>query len=174
MSEGETDKGAAAKAQELKEAITKLEMRDKVIFLASAALVLLFFLPWWRMDVQILGSTDSASANGLHGAGWIGFLAACLTTAAGLTNMGFVPLSAELKAMARKTVVQLGLSGVALVLGPIAFWSDYGDHVMAGPFGHAGKTLFFWLAFLAAAAAAGCAGWKFADERKAAGSTPPG
>jgi hypothetical protein len=165
---GET---AAAKAQELKEAIRKLDFRDRVIFLGSAALVLLFFLPWWRFSVNVLGTTDSKSWNGLQGAGWIGFLGACASTVAGLANMGFVPLSGELKALAGKTVVQLGLAGAALLMGPLYFMSSFDAGTGIDPFGmtSSGRTLFFWLALLAALGAAGCAGWKLADERKAAG-----
>lgn len=169
MSEGESDKGAGAKAQELKDAIGRLGMRDKVIFLGSAALVLLSFLPWWSVEVEMMGLKKSV--NGLHDAGWIGFLAACLGTVAGLANMGFIPLSGEMKALARKTVVQLGLAAVALFLGPIYFWSNAEDAPMMG-MGSAGKTLFFWLALLAAGAAAGAAAWKLADEKRAAGGTP--
>jgi len=169
MSEGTSNKGGAAeKAREVTEAIKKLDLRDRVIFLGSAALVILFFLPWWRVEVTMFGTTDSKSVNGLHEAGWIGFLAACLGTAAGLANMGFVPLSPELKAQARKTAVQLALAAGALLLGPVYFWSQVEEPMMMG-LARAGKTMFFWIAFLAALAAAGAAGWKLSDERKAAG-----
>ncbi len=177
MTEGASDKGAAAKAQELKEAIRKLDFRDRVIFLGSAALVLLFFLPWYSVKVEMLGLSQSDSVSGLQEAAWIGFLAACLGTVAGLANMGFVPLSAEQKALARKTTVQLGLAAIALLLGPIYFWwiwlPDTDGPMMGGGMVEAGKTLFFWLALLAALGAAGCAGWKLADERKAAGGGAP-
>jgi hypothetical protein len=163
MSEGESDKGAAAKARELTEAVKKLDLRDRVIFLGSAALVILFFLPWWSIEI--------VSTNGLVDACWIGFIAASLGAVAGLANMGFIPLTGEWKRLAGKTVVQLGLAAVACLLGPIYFWSKVGSQMT---FGVGGKTLFFWLALLAAAGAAGAAGWKLADERKAAGGgTPP-
>lgn len=172
MSEGDSNKGGAAeKAREVTEAIKKLDLRDRVIFLASAVLVLLFFLPWWRIEVNLMGVADSKSVNGLHDAGWIGFLAACLGTVAGLANMGFVPLSGDLRAHARKTVVQLGLAAAALLLGPLYFWSQVDEPMMMG-LAEAGKTIFFWLALLLALAAAGAAGWKLADERKAAGGPP--
>jgi hypothetical protein len=174
MSETGGDKGAAAKAQELKEAIRKLDFRDRVIFLGSAALVVLFFLPWYRVKVEMLGVSESMS--GLQDAAWIGFFAACLGTVAGLANMGFIPLSAEQKALAGKTTVQLGLAAAAFLMGPIYFWSQVkggAEHPMLGDAVQAGKTLFFWLAFLVAAGAAGCAGWKLADERKAAGGAAP-
>jgi hypothetical protein len=175
MSEGESEKNVAAeKAKELKEAIQKLDFRDRVIFLGSAALVLLFFLPWYR--VQMFGVSNSA--NGLVDAGWIGFIAACLGTVAGLANMGFVPLKGETKALCGKTVVQLGLAAAALFLGPIYFWSRVGGSA-SGAMGEGlvdvGKTLFFWLALLVALGAAGAAAWKLMDERKAAGGggSPP-
>jgi hypothetical protein len=174
MSESGGDKGAAAKAQELKEAIRKLGVRDRVIFLGSAALVLLFFFPWYRMTLTVFGSTESESTSGLTGAGWVGFLAACAGTVAGLSNMGFLPLSAELRTLAGKTTVQLGLAAAALLMGPVWFLSQT-DEGTRGPFGMAevGRTLFFWLALLVALAAAGAAGWKLADERKAAGGGAP-
>ena len=155
--------GAAAKAQELKEAIRKLDFRDRVIFLGSAALVLLFFFPWW--SIEIFGASQSHS--GLVDACWIGFIAACLGTVAGLANMGFVPLAGEWKRLAGKTAVQLGLAAAALLLGPVYFWSHWGSQTH--PLAESGKTLFFWLAFFAALAAAGAAGWKLADEKKGAG-----
>lgn len=171
---GET---AAAKAQELKEAIRKLDFRDRVIFLGSAALVILFLLPWYtvRVKLDMLGVNESNSASGLQEAAWIGFIAACLGTVAGLANMGFVPLSTEQKALARKTTVQLGLAATALLLGPIYFWWGWAPDTdgPTGPGFEAGKTFFFWLALLAALGAAGCAGWKLADERKAAGGAAP-
>lgn len=163
MSEGESNQGAAAKAQELKEAIRKLDLRERVVFLGSAALVILFFLPWW--SIEVFGT--SQSHNGLVDAGWVGFIAACLGTVAGLANMGFVPLSGESKRLAGKTLVQLGLAAAALLLGPIYFWSKYGSQ--SHPLAESGKTFFFWLALLVAAVAAGAAAWKLADERKAAG-----
>ena len=167
MTDTQGDKGAAAKAQELKEKIKQLDLRDRVVFLGSAALVLLFFLPWWSYSVPGV----SQSYSGLHGAGWIGFLAACAGTVAGLANMGFVPLSGDLKRLAGKTVMQLGLAVGALLFGPIYFWSNAGDTV--APFADAGKTFFFWIALLVALAATGAAGWKFADEQKKAGGPPP-
>jgi len=185
MSEGEnkgtTGEAAAAKARELQAAIKKLDFRDRVIFLGSAALVILFFLPWYRVKVQVamLGMNESNSASGLQEAAWIGFIAACLGTVAGLTNMGFIPLAAEQKALARKSTVQLGLAAVALLLGPIYFWWGWAPSTGGNTMGlgtvEAGKTLFFWLALLCALGAAGAAGWKFADERKAmgGGSPPP-
>jgi hypothetical protein len=160
---------AAAKAQEIKEAIRKLDFRDRVIFLGSAALVLLFFFPWWRRSSEILGMTESVS--GLHGAGWVGFLAALLGAVAGLTNMGFVPLADDAKRFAKKTAVQLGLAVAALLFGPIIFWSERSD-AASGPFHEAGKTIFFWIALLVALATTGAAGWKLADERKKAGGPP--
>lgn len=166
-----SDRGAAAKAQELKEAIKKLDLRDRVVFLGSAALVLLFFLPWWRQRVTMFGQTDSQSFSGLQDASWVGFIAACLGTVAGLANMGFIPLTGEWKRLAGKTTVQLGLAVAALLLGPLYFWSHWSG--VAHPFAESGKTLFFWLAFLVALAAAGAAGWKFADEQKKAGGPPP-
>jgi len=114
----------------------------------------------------------SKSVNGLQDAAWVGFLAACLGTVAGLANMGFLPLSGEMKALARKTVVQLGLAAVALFLGPIYFWSHTsgdGDNPMMSAMASMGKTFFFWLAFLAALGAAAAAAWKLADEKRAAG-----
>ncbi len=169
MSEGDSNKGGAAeKAREVTEAIKKLDLRDRIVFLASAALVVLFFLPWWRIEVKMMGMADSKSVSGLHDAGWIGFIAACLGTVAGLANMGFVPLSGDLKGLARKTTVQLGLAAAALLIGPLYFWSQVDEPVMMG-LAEAGKTLFFWIALLLALAAAGAAGWKLADERKAAG-----
>jgi len=170
MSEGDSNKGGAAeKAREVTEAIKNLDLRDRVIFLASAALAILFFLPWWRIEINMMGVADSKSMNGLHDAGWIGFLAACVGTLAGLANMGFVPVSSELKAQARKTTVQLGLAAAALLLGPLYFWSQVDEPAMMMGLAEAGKTLFFWIALLLALAAAGAAGWKLADERKAAG-----
>jgi len=163
----ESDKGAAAKAQELKEAIRKLDLRDRVIFLGSAALVVLFFLPWW--SIEIFGT--SQSQNGLADACWVGFIATCLGTVAGLANMGFVPLSGEWKRLAGTTTVQLGLAAAALLLGPIYFWSKWGSQ--QHPLAESGKTLFFWIALLVAGATAGAAGWKLADERKASGGGSP-
>ncbi|HEX5137677.1 MAG TPA: hypothetical protein VFY93_11930 [Planctomycetota bacterium] len=173
-SKGTAGEQAAAKARELQAAIKKLDFRDRVIFLGSAALVILFFLPWWRVTVNIFGATQSRSASGLAGAGWVGFLAACAGTVAGLANMGFVPLTGELRMYARKTAVQLGLAAAALLMGPVYFMSSVED-VGADPLGmaQAGKTLFFWLALLCALGAAGAAGWKLADERKAAGGGAP-
>jgi hypothetical protein len=170
----ETDKSAAAKAQEkaqeLKEAIQKLDFRDRVTFLGSALLVLLFFLPWYRITISLFGQSDSKSWNGLEDAGWVGFIAACLGTVAGLANMGFLPLSGEWKRLAGKTPIQVGLAVAALLLGPIYFMAS-DDRSGIDPLGmaEAGKTFFFWLALLAALAAAGCAGWKLLDEKKKAG-----
>jgi len=173
MSEGESDKGTVSGgAQELKQAISKLGMRDRVIFLGSAVLVLLFFLPWYK--VEMIGMSNSIS--GLTDAAWIGFIAACLGTVAGLANMGFIPLSGQPKELAGKTAVQVGLAAVALFLGPIYFWShtNQGGEGMMAPGFNVGKTFFFWLALLAALAVAGAAVWKLVDERKAAGGPTPG
>jgi hypothetical protein len=171
MSEGESKGGAAEKAREVTEAIKKLDFRDRVVFLGSAALVLLFFLPWWRWTITnpFTGQSESDSVNGLRDACWLGFIAACASTVAGLANMGFVPLTGDAKRLAGKTAMQLGLAGAAFLMGPIYFWSNSrGGGAGAFGMGEVGHTFFFWLALLAGAGAAGCAGWKLADEMKAA------
>jgi hypothetical protein len=172
MSEGESGQEKPSMgAQELKQAISKLGMRDRVIFLGSAVLVLLFFLPWWKVEMGGM----SRSVSGLTDAAWIGFIAAVLSTVAGLANMGFIPLTGQPKELAGKTVVQVGLAAVALFLGPIYFWghtNQEGGEGMMAPGFSIGKTFFFWLALLAALAVAGAAVWKLVDERKAAAGGP--
>jgi hypothetical protein len=165
---------AAAKAQEVKEALSKLEWRDRVALFSAVGLIVLFPFPWWRISIEMFGEKRSESVNGMSGAGWLGFLIACCFALVGVVNMGFLPLSAEIKGYARKTLVQLGLAAAMLFVGPIRFLSTSRGDTALHPFlkQEAGNTMFFWLALLAALAATAAIAWKFLDEQRAK-ATPP-
>jgi hypothetical protein len=100
---------------------------------------------------------------------WIGFLAACAGTVAGLANMDFVRLPPDWKRRSAKTGVQFGLAATAFLMGPFYSWTSFTERWTS--LGIAvSTTFFFWLALLVAGAAAGAAGWKLvAEETKRAG-----
>lgn len=166
-------KAAEEKAREVKAAVKALGPQDKLILFGSAALFVLFFLPWYRMSANVMGI--SQSVNGLHGVlAWLGWLAAGAATFFVLANMRLLgSLPGGLRQVAANPAILVALTALALLAGPIYFWSQITEPTaefmkMAGV--SIGKTFFFWLAFLAGLAAAGGAVWKLTEARKAATS----
>lgn len=169
----EVSKPQDDKVAEVKAVVKSMDRQDKMVLFGSAALVLLFFLPWYSVSVDVLGMKRSDSINGLHELAWLGWIAAVAATILALTKakiLGSMPPA--LQAASKNTGVMVVVTGLALLAGPLYFWSTAvgdvpeGADQLAGV--SAGKTFFFVLALLAALTAAAGAVWRLVEERKAA------
>lgn len=160
---------------DVKVTLKALGLQDKLILFGSIALAVLFLLPWWSFSSNIMGVTTSSSVNGLQGAAWLGWIAAIAATILALTKAGILrSMPVSFISASKSTGIFVVLTGVALLAGPLYFWSTVGGDVPAGMEQVAGikmgKTFFFFLALLAALAAAAGAVWKLMEERKATSS----
>jgi cation transport ATPase len=161
---------AEQKAAEFSKTVKAMTRQDQMVLFGSAALVILFFLPWYSFSMNFGGMSQSQSVGGLHEAAWIGFLAALAATGLALARTGiFGPGAAGAQKAAGNPILMLVVTAIALLLGPIYFWSQVGDAPsgVANQFVSAGKTFFFWLALLSALVAAGGAAWKLAEQKNA-------
>jgi hypothetical protein len=166
----EVSKPQDDKVAEVKAVVKSMDRQDKMVLFGSAALALLFFLPWYSVSVDALGMKRSESINGLHELAWLGWMAAVAATILALTKakiLGAMPPA--LQTASKNTGVMVVVTGLALLAGPIYFWTKAGGDVSAEIAGvSAGKTFFFVLALLAALTAAAGAVWRLVEERKAA------
>ncbi len=160
---------------QMKATVDAMGRQDKMVLFGSVALVILFLLPWYSVTANVMGMQQSNSLNGLQGVAWLGWIAAIAAAVLSLTKAGVLgSMPPAVASAAKSTGVLVVLTGVALLMGPLYFWSKVGGSVPEGAEQiaefSAGKTFFFFLALLAALAAAGGAAWKLMDERKATGS----
>ncbi|NJN14333.1 MAG: hypothetical protein HC813_01410 [Planctomycetes bacterium] len=83
------DMGDAAKkkAQELNQAVTKLGLPDRLIFLGAAACLVFWIFSWWSMSFMM----QSKSISGMEGKYLLGWFAALATVLLCLVNMKFDP-----------------------------------------------------------------------------------
>ena len=129
--------------EEIKNAVVKLGTQDKMVVLGSAALTILFFLPWYSWSFQGLGVSQSNSVSGLRDVGFLGFLGTLATLFAALVNMEVVSLP-DLRKKTNNVLVMTVLAGVGFVCGPLWFLFQ-SESVTQSAFGvQAGKTIFFW------------------------------
>ena len=170
--EASPSKSTDDKVSEMKATVDALGRQDKMILFGSIALVVLFLLPWYSVSASVMGLERTDSTNGLHELAWLGWFAAIAALVLALTKAGILgSMPPGVVAASRNTGLMVVLTGLALLAGPLYFWSKVGSGVSQGVEGmgvDAGKTFFFVLALLAALTAAGGAVWKLMEERKPA------
>ena len=136
----------------LREGFQRLDQRDKIVLVGTGLAFILGFLPWY---VELFGASESSSMSGFSP--WYGklYFLTCLTTVGLLTlpNLREKAL-AKLGQDARALSVPV-LTAATLVVGPVIFLMDTGGTLepMDTLVMSAGRTGWFYLAFLAAAAA---------------------
>lgn len=156
-------------AADVKAQVTAMDLKDRMILLGSLALFVLYFFPWWSMSVNVGGLSQSNSVNGFHGVAWLGWIAAAAAVLLMVSKTKILgKLPPAITILAQNSAILVVVTGIALLAGPIYFWSQTSGDVPSVGGLDAGKTFFFVLAFLGALVAAGGAVWKLVDEKKAA------
>jgi len=152
---------------EFKERMAKWSIQEKTIFFGSCLLVLCTLLPWYSVSwtgpaARLMGwggsggaGPGNASESWIGLSGWNGWMALILGGA--LVVLHVAPQVATSIQKPLRDLLPVILAGGAFVLGPLVFLLRVQS---AGGAGYsAGPHFFFWIAFLAALAAAGCAAW---------------
>ena len=148
----------------LREGFQRLDQRDKVVLVGTGLAFILGFLPWYSVNMEFFGASESTGMSGFSP--WYGklYFLTCLATASlimlpKLREQVFAKLGQDARALSVPI-----LTAATLVLGPVFFLIDTGGTLepTVGLEMSAGRTGWFYLAFLAVAAA--CAGawmkWK--------------
>ena len=151
--------GDQGSASSIADTYKKLDLQDRIILFGTAGAFLIGFLPWYTMSG--LGVSQTIYSGFAFWSGKIYFLT-CLAIA-GLLLVPALrqPLLEKLSPGARALTIPI-LAAATLIFGPVFFMMSTGEvFAGAGNVEGIGKTGWFALAFLASAAAAGSAGWKW-------------
>ncbi len=153
--------GNQSSGSSIADAFQKLDPQDRIVLYGTAGAFFFGFLPWYSISVFGVSHTTAGFAP-WHGK--IYFLSClaitCLLLLPALRQQLFEKLSPGLR-----TLTIPVLAAATLIFGPVFFMMGSGqafagseetDGLMSG-----GKTMWFFLSFLATAAAAGSAGWKW-------------
>jgi hypothetical protein len=148
--------GDQGSASSIADTYKKLDLQDRIVLIGTAGAFLIGFLPWYTMSG--LGTMHNGFA---FWSGKIYFLA-CLA----IVGLLLLPalrqqLLEKLSPGARALTIPI-LAAATLIFGPVFFMMSTGEvFAGAGNVEGIGRTGWFLLAFLASAAAAGSAGWKW-------------
>lgn len=154
QSSAESTSSGAQAVQGAADAVMRFEMPQRLLLIGSAVTFVLGFLPWYTFSSMMGG----ISFNGFDGAGWLFGLTSVVTVA-----LMMLPAihQAALGSLTQKNekLVFLALAAATFFFGPLRMLLGGAPGQFANmptestDVFSAGKTLWFWLAFLAAGGA---------------------
>ncbi len=166
-----TDKKEAAQKSAristgLFETFRRLEIRDQVTVVGAGLVFLLCLFPWYSMTAELFGSAEPSLMRLRGITPWYGKLSflACVATAGlimlpKLRDRIFASMGEDAHALSVPI-----LTAVIVVLGPVFLLIDTGGSLETTSLEMTeGRTIWFYIAFLAAVAATASAWWKWRD-----------
>ena len=164
--EKEAPRESARIASGLPETFRRLEIRDQVTVVGAGLVFLLCLFPWYSMTAELFGSSEPSLMRLRGITPWYGKLSflACAATAGlimlpKLRDRIFAGMGEDAHALSVPI-----LTAVTLVLGPVFLLLDTGGTLETTSLEMTeGRTMWFYIAFLAAVAASASAWWKWRD-----------